>query len=312
MPAFSTHYAFACRCAGLVQSHCGFLPDKNALMVGTQGPDIFFFHRILPVLMPGHSLRKTGSALHRAKPGDIFDAAAQHIRKSKEKEISLSYFYGFILHYALDRCCHPYVYAKQRELETVYPRLHPFTLHNEVELALDAYVLSKVLHEKAPADFQPALTFFTNARMLNAVETCIQAILKNACGYMLPKGAAVQAIADTRTAQRMLHDKSGCKRTLAVQAEKALLPLTGGLKLSVMIRPATAQSGAAYANEQHVCWRSPWQPDVPRRESFLDLFYAAQTDAAELLDGFDAVLRGEACGSEITQNRSFLTGVEVK
>lgn len=312
MPAFSTHYAFACRCAGLVQAHCSFLLDKNALMVGTQGPDIFFFHRILPVLMPGHSMRKTGSALHRAKPGDIFDAAAQHIRKSKEKEITLSYFYGFILHYALDRCCHPYIYAKQRELETIYPRLHPFTLHNEVELALDAYVLSKVLHEKTPADFQPALTFYPNGRMLQATEACLQAVLKDACGCKLQKGAAVQAIADTRTAQRLLHDQHGLKRALAAHIEKALLPLTGGMKLSVMVRPVCAKCGAAYANESHACWHSPWQPDVPRRESFLDLFYAAQTDAAELLDGFDAVLRGEACGSEITQNRSFLTGVEVK
>ena len=33
-----------------------------------------------------------------------------------EKAIARSYAYGFILHYALDRQCHPFVYAKQQEL----------------------------------------------------------------------------------------------------------------------------------------------------------------------------------------------------
>lgn len=312
MPAFSTHYAFARCCAGLVQARCPFPVHKSALMLGTQGPDIFFFHRVLPVKMPGRPLRKAGSALHRAKPGDIFDAAACYIQNSKEQEIALSYFYGFILHYALDRCCHPYIYAQQNKLQKRFPLQKPFTLHNEVELALDAYTLQKVLHEKEPAAFQPALTYFPDARLLQEVDALLRAVFQGACQMALPKGAAAQAAQDMRTAQKMLHDERGCKRLFLHSAEEALAPLLHGFRLSVMIRPVSAVSGAAYANEAHQIWRSPWQPEAERRESFLDLFYAARQDAAKLLDGFQAVLRGEACGSDITQNRSFLTGVETE
>lgn len=312
MPAFSTHYAFASRCAGMVQAHCRFAVHQSALMLGTQGPDIFFFHRVLPVCMPGKPLRKAGSALHRAKPGDIFDAAARYIKTSKEPEIALSYFYGFILHYALDRCCHPYIYAQQNRLQKIFSKEQPFTLHNEVELALDAYTLQKVLHEKDPAAFQPALTFFTDARLLQETDALLRAVLQSACRMILPKGAPAQAAEDTRTAQKMLHDEHGCKRRFVHGTEQALAPLLHGFRLSVMIRPTGAQSGAAYANETHQIWQNPWQPQTDRRESFLDLFYSAMQDAEKLADGFQAVLRGEAGGGDVTQNRSFLTGVEVK
>lgn len=92
--------------------------------------------------MPGRSQRKIGSRLHRAKPGDILDAMAEYCtRCSTEKDIARSYAYGFILHYALDRQCHPFVYAKQQELADSGSPLHKSALHNIVEMSMDAVLL---------------------------------------------------------------------------------------------------------------------------------------------------------------------------
>ena len=116
MPAYCTHYIFACELLPALTEPAGFDLNRDAVMLGTQGPDVFFFHRIAP-WMPGRSQRKIGSRLHRAKPGDILDAMAEYCtRCSTEKDIARSYAYGFILHYALDRQCHPLVYAKRQEL----------------------------------------------------------------------------------------------------------------------------------------------------------------------------------------------------
>ena len=116
MPAYCTHYIFACELLPALTEPAGFDLNRDAVMLGTQGPDVFFFHRIAP-WMPGRSQRKIGSRLHRAKPGDILDAMAEYCtRCSTKKDIARSYAYGFILHYALDRQCHPFVYAKQQEL----------------------------------------------------------------------------------------------------------------------------------------------------------------------------------------------------
>ena len=103
MPAYCTHYIFACELLPALTEPAGFDLNRDAVMLGTQGPDVFFFHRIAP-WMPGRSQRKIGSRLHRAKPGDILDAMAEYCtRCSTEKDIARSYDYGFILHYALER-----------------------------------------------------------------------------------------------------------------------------------------------------------------------------------------------------------------
>lgn len=109
MPAYSTHYIFAKELKEEIENQVDFKLDEAAYYIGTQGPDIFFDHRIMPWML-GKSLRKTGSKLHRAKPSEIFENMREYISKSNQIEIAKSYATGFILHYVLDRNCHPYVY----------------------------------------------------------------------------------------------------------------------------------------------------------------------------------------------------------
>ena len=67
MPAYSTHYIFAKELKDTIENQVDFKLDEAAYYIGTQGPDIFFDHRVMPWML-GKSLRKTGSKLHRAKP----------------------------------------------------------------------------------------------------------------------------------------------------------------------------------------------------------------------------------------------------
>lgn len=60
MPAYSTHYLFAYELMDEVKKNVNFAIDEQAVYIGTQGPDIFYDHRILP-WMCGKSLRKVGS-----------------------------------------------------------------------------------------------------------------------------------------------------------------------------------------------------------------------------------------------------------
>ena len=73
MPAMITHYLFAqrvfakCRQAGIPVVH----PD--AALIGAQGPDIFFFHRVMP-WQRGVSYARQGSLLHKRSPARLFEA----------------------------------------------------------------------------------------------------------------------------------------------------------------------------------------------------------------------------------------------
>ena len=101
MPAFSTHYIFALEMMEELKHIADFSLNENAVSAGTQGPDIFFFHRAFP-WQPGKPLRKLGSALHRAKPARIMDRLYEYCASSRNPDIAKSYAFGFILHYALE------------------------------------------------------------------------------------------------------------------------------------------------------------------------------------------------------------------
>ena len=45
MPAYCTHYIFACELLPALTELAGFDLNRDAVMLGTQGPDVFLFHR---------------------------------------------------------------------------------------------------------------------------------------------------------------------------------------------------------------------------------------------------------------------------
>ena len=90
MPAYSTHYIFAKELKEEIENCIDFKLNDASLFIGTQGPDIFFDHRILPWMI-GKSMRKIGSLLHRAKPSDILDKMREYINLSESKDIAKSY-----------------------------------------------------------------------------------------------------------------------------------------------------------------------------------------------------------------------------
>ena len=117
MPAMIAHYLFAQRVFSKLKK-AGVTPEAPAMAaVGAQGPDIFFFHRVLP-WEPGTSFAKQGSLLHKISPAKLFEAFRAGINRAsaEDRAAMTGYVQGFFCHYALDRAVHPFVYYWQEEL----------------------------------------------------------------------------------------------------------------------------------------------------------------------------------------------------
>ncbi|MCC8023346.1 MAG: zinc dependent phospholipase C family protein, partial [Clostridiales bacterium] len=169
MPAFSTHYLFAREVIpGLGGAFSDLHLNEDAFYVGTQGPDIFFFHRILPV-QPGTRRRQVGSVLHRTRPAWIMDAMVDYVRQTQERDVALSYLLGFLAHYALDRVAHPYVYGLQDRLQARNPHLAGFTIHNIIEFSLDNVMLNRLLGVEVPYQFDTAATLCADAAVIGEI-----------------------------------------------------------------------------------------------------------------------------------------------
>ncbi|WP_177920447.1 zinc dependent phospholipase C family protein [uncultured Eubacterium sp.] len=307
MPAFCTHYLFFEDSKEFMCSLADFPLNEKVCALGSQGADIFFFHKIYS---PLHSKRKIGSALHRAKPEDIFNVFAEYVRKNPDPTAK-SYIYGFILHYALDRRCHPFVYALEKKITDSDKKIHHFSAHSRVEMGLDAYMLYQKSGTEYPYLFDSSKTIELNDREKDSVAKVLCYMIKKVLKKRISRLAVKRAINDTVRMQKFLRDKSGQLCILATVLETILGKAIGYYKFSAMIKPRLWKNGEKYANIDNGIWISPFSKEKSNL-SFEQLYIYALQEAKELLIGFEQTVSGKTDAKDVTENISFLTGLEIK
>ncbi len=137
MPAATTHVEFA---RDVFNSLSPALQDgiKNMPLyyLGSQGPDFFFFSRLMA--LPG-SLKYCGDTMHEIKIAETI----RYMDEYTARESALrSYFYGFLTHYALDSTAHPLICAFAAEEHAVLGT-HETEAHFREEGEIDVYVLNR-------------------------------------------------------------------------------------------------------------------------------------------------------------------------
>ena len=141
MPAFYTHKRFGEEViATLPPSFVKNIQKyKEAFYLGTQGPDILFYHRPLdknPIKIKGMQLHLTAAEnffLKQAKQlleeNNVIEKDGQYLPYSAYA----AYIAGFLCHFTLDVCAHPHVYEKEAT----------GIAHGRIESELDKYLLRK-------------------------------------------------------------------------------------------------------------------------------------------------------------------------
>ena len=311
MPAFASHFLLLEELSNELDKKTLFPFDKGVAGIGAQGPDIFIFHRLWPPFTIYKALNGTATKLHNCKAGELFDVFSDYLTFSTNKEVAKSYIYGFILHYALDRNCHPYVYAYQDAITAENKKIHPLAAHNVVEHAMDTYLLEKRAGIYPPSDFDPLATFSFDEAAHEEIAHLLSYVISHLFNQEIPESEIIRAITDTAKLQNTLSDRNGNATRIAHMIETPLGPLIGYFKLSASIKPKDLESARKYANIDNGIWVSPYDKSE-HTESFEELFERAKDDARELIEGFEAVCAKEKTGYEVTGNISFLTGLEVK
>lgn len=307
MPAFCTHYLFFEDSKEFMRSLADFPLNEKVCALGSQGADIFFFHKIY---FPLHSKRKIGSALHRAKPEDIFNAFAEYVRKNPDPTAK-SYIYGFILHYALDRRCHPYIYALEKKITDSDKKIHHSSAHNRVEMGLDAYMLYQKSGTEYPYLFDSSKTIELSDPEKDSTAKVLCYMIKRVLKKQISRSTVKRAINDMVRMQKLLRDKSGQLRILATVLETILGKAIGYYKFSAMIKPRLWKNGEKYANIDNEMWINPFSKEKSNL-SFEQLYIYALQESKDLLFGFEQTVSGKADAKDVTENISFLTGLEIK
>lgn len=140
MPAALTHYLFA-------KGNLEGIGDGEAFLLGSQGPDPFFFYGMVPWRKKEspEKIRGYAERLHHEDFSSIYArmVAYAYLQEGEKRITLLSYLKGLWAHYCLDRVCHPYVFYRSGFDENGALTGHFGYAHKVFEALLDATLAKK-------------------------------------------------------------------------------------------------------------------------------------------------------------------------
>ncbi len=174
MPAIFTHIQFGKEVArGLSPTvQALVLRHPAAFYLGTQGPDILFYHKPLKKKAK-NPVRKQGWDMHAKAAAPFFVEVAKKLVE-KPSEEATAYAIGFLCHFTLDSRCHPLIDARAVDGLT----------HGKIEAELDKHQFRKAGmpargHNAAELFFPCEESRAASAYLLGVPEKNIQIALRS-------------------------------------------------------------------------------------------------------------------------------------
>ena len=285
MPSIITHDTFGREIYSNLTDVIGHSEDeKQAFLLGCQGPDVFFYGIINPLLP---QVNKIGQKLHRNNCSETICALAMSIPQIVEdtkdeeaplieaREIARAYCLGYLMHFGLDSKIHPFVFSQQfAYCDAGVPgldRKNMSEVHVEIECELDELVLS-VKREQTISTFDPSTqTLKANNRMLNIITKMFEFALPISHKETPAPNAYRMSVKAYRQTLRWLYSVTGVKRELIGRFETMFRQHS---YLRAMIHKNVKLKESIFDNHEHQTWKDPWDSHN-RKESFWDLYNCA-------------------------------------
>ena len=306
MPAMVTHYLFERRVAAILKKEGHPVADRELAEIGAQGPDIFFFHRVMP-WQRGVSHVPEGKKLHKISPARLFEGFREVINRTEEPDRTrmIGYVQGFFCHYALDRAAHPFVLYWQDRLAKEQPDYGttPNQYHFRIESALDTLTLRRETG-RLMKDFNltTVLPPDTDGRQI-VVGRLFKPLFDHLLGTVDAQVKNISlAPADMRQALFFMTDRAMLRQKLLLRPVERLS--RHGHFASSLMRPLDTGDWD-YGNEAHREWHNPFDASYTSRDSFADLYDLAAAEAADMIRAFVQALPEGISMREITQDRGF-------
>lgn len=261
--------------------------EMKLVSVGSQGPDIFFYHKVYPFPAKEH-FRRFARLLHTENIDCVFrhmlkiTAQADHAIKPK----FYAYLSGYLCHYALDCAAHPYVFNRAGSGPD----------HTRFEADMDVALIR--LLDKDPETVYKAL-FDMPSRNDRSTAGLLLGKALEGCFEKPPTGEDVdRAIYDMYKIQRLILDPSGLKRSAISVIEK----LVGQDNVfTAAILPKTPDISLDSLNLARRAWREPWENGGASDVRFVELLERAALDASAMVQAVNSFMK-----DEMTQNDALL------
>ena len=310
VPALITHDFFGRDLYEEIANSTNALPDaigqtrdeRDAFLLGNQGPDPLFFIATVPWLL---RYARVGSRMHNEKPSELLSALRRSadVLPAHEQPIGKAYLAGFVGHYVLDSVVHPLVFAQQYAICGAGVAGLTSKDGSEVHAVIESEFDEAVLFARTGAT---VATFSPEKSILRASRRVLSIVSKMYCyailvtyGELVPRSLFAEGVRAYRRATALFHSKSGLKRTVIGNAER--IARRHSLCQAMSWRAVPLEE-SAFENREHRLWENPFT-GVSCRASFADLFEEAKDKARR---GIETMC---APGADIESARAITRGL---
>lgn len=266
--------------------------------LGAQGPDIFLYYCYL-IPSKHKRVEKLGQRLHTDKTRDFilyFIYKVKEVKNHEEFNSLFSYVIGYITHYALDTCMHPYIYYFGGIYHAELPESKKYDhYHRELETIIGLIQLEKkrkenpykvYLHEEI--DIGKNVPIIVKDTLKNAIKSVYSLEIKN---YLVD-----YCYKDMKMGMKFLTDPNGKKEKLFWIIEK-FIEKTSGAK--VLLNPRKIKDDKDYLNKEHKQWNHPSSLDEITNADAEELYYKGIERALFLIDSVIKYLENEINEEEL-------------
>ena len=310
MPAMLTHDFFGrdayARVMGVTDLYT---PDeRDAFLLGSQGPDPLFYLMLLPPLKVFELL---GSDMHHVAPGPLLLSLRKAVDELPEldRSVGRAYLAGFVCHYLLDRAVHPLVFYWERGICRAgvdgLDGSDSGVVHAEIERDLDEMVLFSKSGETIET-YRPYREVLRGRdEMLRVLGDVYFASVVGPLADGEPTANHVYPLAVScfRTAQKMFWSPAGTKTSALASLEGMMLKKRYSLvrAMSHRVRPETTSD---FDNRGHDAWRNPFTNEMSDK-SFWDLYDGALEQVVPAIETVLGDRFDEDAAAKLTQGLNF-------
>jgi hypothetical protein len=280
MPNIITHTLFAHDLMAKMNGLPLLQNNKQLVEIGSNGPDILFFHGLSPKRrFQSSELSKMGSVLHDRHINDFYLSALKSIRNENDpaiKEQMIAYTCGHLCHWALDSTTHPYIFYRTGTCKGDSAKVH-----HRFESLLDAIVLKvKTGHTVSEMDISQICK--PSTEQARAIVRVYIPALNSIFDKDVAPHKIVETLEDWQFMQKVFHDPSGKKIKNLHRLEKLF-----GLQnlFSGYLVPNEPVDNYDLMNLLHKTWRNP-ATGQESDQSFFELYDEALAKAATAIDLF--------------------------
>lgn len=308
MPAILTHDLFGRDVFDDASDVLGLTTDdeKDAFLLGNQGPDPLFYLVIDPLMRKWSPL---GNAMHDARPALLMLAMREAVAglEGRERALARAYVAGFVCHWLLDSTVHPFVYAWQHGICSAgVPGLDERAgsrVHAEIERDLDEMVLFTITGQTVRSYRPHARTLSASREVLAAVDKVYFYISLWAYNRAIDPRTFSTAVREFRLVQHVFDSPSGRKRALLGMLERACGRTPFSLVCAMSHRDR-AELTSDFDNRAHRAWEHPFTHERSEK-GFWDLWGDARSRVPSALRAFFSMGLDLADAREFTGDVNF-------